>query len=80
MYLNAEQPMVYNLISDLQCYAYDQSLLNVITALQPKFTIEDHFYCYTYGEKPNNYIQGRGETAYDAMKDFVNKFINLKIN
>lgn len=55
-----------------------QSELEIISALKPTFMLDGNMYCFTYGELPNDCIQGFGETPVSAMEDFVNNFYNQK--
>lgn len=52
--------------------------LSIIKAFNPKFSQDGNQYCFIYGELPNDCIVGYGDTAYDAMNDFVKNFSNQK--
>jgi hypothetical protein len=50
--------------------------LSIIRALNPVFSKDGNQFCFLYGTLPNDCIIGFGNTANDAMNDFVNNFYN----
>tara|TARA_R110000850_G_scaffold268546_1_gene400194 strand:- start:322 stop:576 length:255 start_codon:yes stop_codon:yes gene_type:complete len=52
--------------------------LSIISSLKPSFSKDGNQWCYLYGELPNDYIVGFGDTPHAAMDDFVNSFYNQK--
>jgi len=55
-----------------------QRNLDVFKVLNPTLSKDGNQYCFLYGELPNDCIIGFGETANDAMNDFVHNFYNQK--
>ena len=80
LYLDANQNQVYNLISDMHSNAWDKADLQFIEALKPSFALDGNQYCFTYGELPNDCVQGFGDTPIKAMIDFVQNFRTQTIN
>lgn len=55
-----------------------QAELQIISALQPKFSKDGNMFCYLYGELPNDCVIGFGTTASEAMRDFCKNFHTAK--
>ena len=53
-------------------------VLSILKALNPKFSQDGNQWCYVYGEMPEHYIAGFGDTPYEAMNNFVNNFCMQK--
>jgi len=52
--------------------------LSIFKALNPKFSKDGNQFCFLYGELPNDCIIGFGDTANQAMKNFILSFYNSK--
>jgi len=52
--------------------------LSIIASLKPEFRREGDQWMYLYGEMPEHYIVGFGDTPYKAMLDFNASFYNAK--
>ena len=57
---------------------YERCYLQMIEMLKPSFALDGNMYCYTYGELPNDCVQGFGETPYAAMENFYKNFTQQK--
>jgi len=64
--------------NDISQLISQKGRLDIISALQPKFSKDGNQFCYLYGELPNDCIAGFGDTPVGAMEDFVNNFYNQK--
>jgi hypothetical protein len=59
----------------------EQGSMQLIELLKPEFNMDGNMYCFTYPSVnglPNDCIQGFGETAIEAARDFRNNFYNQK--
>lgn len=52
----------------------EQSDLQIIQALNPKFSKDGNQWCFIYGEFPNDCVAGFGDTPKKAMQDFCHNF------
>jgi len=55
--------------------------MQLISMLKPEFSMDGDMYCFTYPNLkgiPNDCIQGFGETAVKAARDFNKNFYNQK--
>ena len=80
MYLDANQNDVSNLVSELLSNARELAKLQIIQALQPRFSQDGNQFCFLYGNLPNDCVVGFGDTPEKAMHDFVCNWYNEKPN
>lgn len=56
-----------------------QQCKTVLEILNPKLEIDGNQWCYIWGQMPETYIVGFGDTPFKAMEDFCNSFYNQKV-
>ncbi len=66
-------------IGDIQTEIVNEQFeLQIIAMLKPNLSLDGNQYCFTYGEVPNDCIQGFGDTAIQAARDFKKNFYQEK--
>ena len=71
----------HQLADDYQRIIDEQAEVQLISLLKPELDMDGNMFCFTYPSKeglPNNCIQGFGETASEAVKDFNKNWYNRK--
>lgn len=71
----------YQLAVTMQDILDSESQMQLVAMLRPQFTMEGNMYCFAYPNTdglPNNCIQGFGDTAAEAARDFTNNFYSQK--
>ncbi len=79
MYLDPNSWQAQSIADQIIAILGDKRELELIQILQPQFSQDGNQYCYLYGEMPNDYIAGFGDTAILAARDFFNNFYNQKV-
>jgi hypothetical protein len=78
MYLDPNANQTYNLVSEMMDLVEAEKELQLIKYTNPKFSKDGNMYCFTFGEAPNDCVQGFGETAEKAMHDYWMNWHNCK--
>lgn len=74
MYLDINQNAVWNLVSDMQGVVERNMKLDLISKLGARFLKDGDQCCWIFGEMPEHYIAGFGDTPEKAMNDFWTNF------
>lgn len=77
-YLDPNHYHTAQLVDELIAAAAELRTLQFINQIKPKYSIDGNQHCFIYGEMPENYIVGFGETAWQAAQDFHNNFVTSK--
>lgn len=77
-YIDADHWRGAQLLNDVQEHIFQNTQLDMLTKLNPKFMKEGNQFCYLYGEDLQSGIAGFGDTPYLAMRDFNKNFQTQK--